>query len=42
MVRFRKEGESLWVRVIKSIHGDYKGLDDIKGVGGNRMGWDVA
>ncbi|GJU14354.1 hypothetical protein Tco_1142320 [Tanacetum coccineum] len=25
---------SLWVRVVKSIHGDYEGLGDVRAIGG--------
>ncbi|GKE37908.1 RNA-directed DNA polymerase, eukaryota, reverse transcriptase zinc-binding domain protein, partial [Tanacetum coccineum] len=38
--RFRREGESLWVRVIKSIHGVSGGFDDNRVLGGGRGGTD--
>nr|GFA27046.1 retrovirus-related Pol polyprotein from transposon TNT 1-94 [Tanacetum cinerariifolium] len=36
--RFRKEGGCLWVKVIKSIHGDSGGLGDVRALGGVGMG----
>ncbi|GKA35558.1 hypothetical protein Tco_0722049 [Tanacetum coccineum] len=36
--RFKKEGEALWARVIKSIHGVSGGLGGVRGLGG-REGW---
>ncbi|GJY48443.1 reverse transcriptase domain, reverse transcriptase zinc-binding domain protein [Tanacetum coccineum] len=36
--RFRREGGSLWVKVIKSIHGDCGGLDNGRTLGGGSGG----
>ena len=35
--RFRKEGRTLCVRVIKSIHGDSGGLGDVRALGGRGL-----
>nr|GEX86706.1 reverse transcriptase domain, reverse transcriptase zinc-binding domain protein [Tanacetum cinerariifolium] len=32
--RFRKEGENIWARVIKSIHDEGGGLEDVREMGG--------
>ncbi|GJR02955.1 RNA-directed DNA polymerase, eukaryota, reverse transcriptase zinc-binding domain protein [Tanacetum coccineum] len=37
--RFRKEGDGLWVRVIKSIHGDCGGLGGVLGDGRDIRFW---
>ncbi|GKE69882.1 reverse transcriptase domain, reverse transcriptase zinc-binding domain protein, partial [Tanacetum coccineum] len=39
--RFKKECGCLWVRVIKSIHGDSGGLGDVRALGGVGNGRDI-
>ncbi|GJZ05891.1 reverse transcriptase domain, reverse transcriptase zinc-binding domain protein [Tanacetum coccineum] len=40
--RFRKEGGCLWVRVIKSIHGDSGELGDLRAMEGGVKGWGLG